>query len=414
MKKNLFKVFLLILSIFLLLNCSTDHEAINAEAAHDQGTKGNKTVLIKGKEAINIFNKLNESLQRSFKNKSVTGIKNIGTIDNREVLTYTDATGIINYTFRIFNNPNDNNNTFHNLVLTEKGSFQEIHLIKYETSNIISTSKTKNTNNFELARMTTVSLSDSSNPCDNNTIEIPPSPSTPGSGAGGSGSSGGGTSSGGSSGSSGGGSGGTSCYETSLNLTCGDCNRSYSDWKSYTTSVCGNGTYDLTIRVIRTLVASCRSSETPCNVDGTIPVLPPVEEDVDLLYQLIVDQSLKNNPCLNSVYTQLGKAPKFQNYIQNFDGNFSVANLKLTASDQLPNNINAETSAPDNYLVTISFNTNNLNRPALSIARTFIHELILAEIFRKLLSVSGGPSVSFTQSQLIDLKIVIPGYMIIT
>ncbi len=74
-----------------------------------------------------------------------------------------------------------------------------------------------------------------------------------------------------------------------------------------------------------------------------------------------------------------------------------------------PDGINAETSAPDNYLITITFNTNNLDRPALSIARTFIHEMIHAEIFRKLLSVAQAPNITLTQSQVIQLRNDYPG-----
>ncbi|MCA0348603.1 MAG: hypothetical protein LCH35_04990 [Bacteroidetes bacterium] len=118
--------------------------------------------------------------------------------------------------------------------------------------------------------------------------------------------------------------------------------------------------------------------------------------EVDFIYKIIIDGSLKNNPCLFGVYTQLGKAPTFQNYLQNFDGEFSVANLKLAASSALPSNRNAETSPPSNYLITITFNVNNLNRPSLSIARTFIHEMIHAEIFRKLLSCANLPNLNFS------------------
>lgn len=131
--------------------------------------------------------------------------------------------------------------------------------------------------------------------------------------------------------------------------------------------------------------------------------------EVDFTYRIIKDPTFENNPCLNNVYTQLGNAPTFQNYLQNFDGDFSVANLKLKGSASLSSLINAETSAPENYLITITFNTNNLNRPALSIARTFIHELIHAEIYRKLLSVAGSPSISLTQAQLIQLRNNYPG-----
>lgn len=101
--------------------------------------------------------------------------------------------------------------------------------------------------------------------------------------------------------------------------------------------------------------------------------------------------------------------------MQNFDGSFSVANLKFKASS-LANTINAETSSPSNYLISITFNTNNLNRSRLEIARTFIHELIHAEIFRKLMSCAGMPHVNFHnysqaqfQQYMVTLKNNFPG-----
>ena len=113
-----------------------------------------------------------------------------------------------------------------------------------------------------------------------------------------------------------------------------------------------------------------------------------IDDVKDLVYKVIVDPSFKNNPCLNGVYEKLGQAPTFDNYLKNFDKNFSVANLKLKASTNLPDTINAQTSPPSNYLITINFNENNLNRPSLDVARTFIHEMIHAEMFRILLSLS--------------------------
>ena len=121
--------------------------------------------------------------------------------------------------------------------------------------------------------------------------------------------------------------------------------------------------------------------------------------EVDYEEKLILDSDLKDNDCLYSVYTEMGKAPTFANYLNNFDEDMSVANLKLTSSTTLPNSTNAQTSAPQNYLITITFNENNLDRPKLCIARTFIHEMIHAEIFRKLLSVAQHPSIQ------LDLKI---------
>jgi hypothetical protein len=131
--------------------------------------------------------------------------------------------------------------------------------------------------------------------------------------------------------------------------------------------------------------------------------------EVDFEEELILDSDLKDNDCLYSVYTGMGKAPTFANYLNNFDGDMSVANLKLTSSTTLDANTNAETSAPQNYLITITFNENNLDRPILSIARTFIHEMIHAETFRKLLSVAQHPSIQLDQNQLIQLRNDYPG-----
>ena len=109
---------------------------------------------------------------------------------------------------------------------------------------------------------------------------------------------------------------------------------------------------------------------------------------VDFSYLVIIDKSFASNPCLMSVYNKLGGSATFQSYLKKFDGDFSVANLKLSANSNIVSTVNAETSPPVNYLIEISFNSNNLNRSSLEIARTFMHEMIHAEMFRKLLSLS--------------------------
>ena len=132
--------------------------------------------------------------------------------------------------------------------------------------------------------------------------------------------------------------------------------------------------------------------------------------EVDFGNKVIIDSALKNNPCLYGVYTQLGKAPTFQNYLQNFDGNFSIANLRLNLGiDPDYPNANAVTTEPQNYLVNIMFNPTKLNRPQLDVARTFIHELIHAEIFRKLLSLAGQPNIPWTVTFINSIKNDYPG-----
>ena len=91
--------------------------------------------------------------------------------------------------------------------------------------------------------------------------------------------------------------------------------------------------------------------------------------EVDFPLQIILDPSFKNNPCLNYVYKNMVKnSPTANNYLNNFDSTMSVANLKFASSNTLSSDTNAETSPPQNYLIKITFNSNNLDRPQLSIA----------------------------------------------
>ena len=114
----------------------------------------------------------------------------------------------------------------------------------------------------------------------------------------------------------------------------------------------------------------------------------------------IIDTNLTGKA--ECVYGKLeNSSTGFKNMIQMFDGEFPVSHLELRNSTSLPNNINAKTYPPVNYVITIDINENNLNRPNLSIARTFIHETIHAEMFRKIMSIldNGGDLNGLTRSQ---------------
>lgn len=98
-------------------------------------------------------------------------------------------------------------------------------------------------------------------------------------------------------------------------------------------------------------------------------------------------KKLKNNALVNCIFNKAKSAPNFQQYLQNFDGRFSTAHLLLDLKP-LSDSSNAQTSPPDGYWINITINSNNLNRPSLDIARTFMHEMIHAEMFRILLSLA--------------------------
>ena len=136
--------------------------------------------------------------------------------------------------------------------------------------------------------------------------------------------------------------------------------------------------------------------------------------EVDIVEQVILDKSFIDNDCLYGVYTAMGKAQTFNGYLQNFDTEMSVANLKFGYDVNFEVNYPIQTSAiaitnsPENYLIKIDFNGDpNLSssihgKPKLIVATSFMHEIIHAEIYRKMLAVAQQPDLNFTQWYIQD------------
>ncbi|WP_298484749.1 hypothetical protein [uncultured Maribacter sp.] len=79
-----------------------------------------------------------------------------------------------------------------------------------------------------------------------------------------------------------------------------------------------------------------------------------------------------------------------KNAIKKFDGDFPVAHLKFSMSSNLDNSTNATTNNSGTNHIEIKINSNTLNdRTALGLARTLSHEIIHAELYRKVRSVGG-------------------------
>ena len=137
------------------------------------------------------------------------------------------------------------------------------------------------------------------------------------------------------------------------------------------------------------------------------------DNEVDFDDTIIKSKDFVENECLNDILNQLDVTQFSQNYMNNFSGERPVAHLKFTASNfGLLSTINAKTKSPQNFVIEVEFNLNRLNRPSVDIARTFIHEIIHAEIFRKLLSiagVSGGSLSNLTRQDIINAKDSYPG-----
>jgi hypothetical protein len=113
-----------------------------------------------------------------------------------------------------------------------------------------------------------------------------------------------------------------------------------------------------------------------------------INKYLDILVSINSTESFKNNQKLNCIFEKVKNTKGMNYYLKNFDSRFSTTNLIYDASTFISSNTHANTTPPINNNIKITFNTNALNRPILDIARTFIHETIHAEIFRKLLSLA--------------------------
>jgi hypothetical protein len=141
------------------------------------------------------------------------------------------------------------------------------------------------------------------------------------------------------------------------------------------------------------------SSDVVDNGDAiVVPVAPSFEDYFDKY--VFIDEEFKKHPCLKDVYNKMGKATKFKEYLQNFEATASVADLRFTADDNCSLNpanqdyLNAMaiTNPPlSSNEIVITFNTdtntsgNILNKPDVFKAVSMIHEMIHAEMYRKML-----------------------------
>jgi len=98
----------------------------------------------------------------------------------------------------------------------------------------------------------------------------------------------------------------------------------------------------------------------------------------------------KNHTKLNGIYNKIKTAANFKQYLENFEPTFSVAHLMFDLDATQNPNALAETNPPSNYWIKIIFNKNKDwdNTPKAVIADTFMHEMIHAEIYRKLMSLA--------------------------
>ena len=136
----------------------------------------------------------------------------------------------------------------------------------------------------------------------------------------------------------------------------------------------------------------------------------PKNDEENVEDQIVIDTTFVNNPCLIAIYEQMGGAATFKDHLKDFDGDFSIADLNFTVGvhPDFPS-ASAVTNPPDNYMIEIMFNPNQLDRPILDVARTMIHELIHVEIYRKLLSLSQQGSIPWSEDFIHSIRNNYPG-----
>ena len=122
--------------------------------------------------------------------------------------------------------------------------------------------------------------------------------------------------------------------------------------------------------------------------------------EVDFKKKIIKTKPFLNEPCLAGILDELDYSSIAQGYLDNFTGENPVSQLKFDARPFVEHPTrNAQTSSPVNGVINITFNTDNLDRPRAEIARTFVHEIIHAELYRRLLELSNNGRLSGITTQ---------------
>jgi len=98
-----------------------------------------------------------------------------------------------------------------------------------------------------------------------------------------------------------------------------------------------------------------------------------------------------SNNCINSVWAKLKSTNAAFNILSNFENSGWI---ELCLDTYQANTNNKGLTSKSGSVITIKLNENKLNRSQLDIARTFLHELVHAELYRKVASVNNSISIT--------------------
>jgi len=411
-KKNYLKSGILLLGISLLLwNCEKEYvePTKNESATEQESFFGFKIEALSFNQALseNKFNNLRKTFKlMQLKNKTK---ENTTTDTYQKTIQTTDTLGItfvtssirkitsdnyVSYTMLMYE-PNDTSNNFSNLIIQEKNGIESIFTIRYTSySNKSTTSQKESTDDFSLR---------------NGIIPFDGWDET-------------------GDGSEGGGNGFVEECNTVLVLEPFHCGCGH--YPGDPCSGCGDppyrAGYELKFKDVCewVYVGSTGNTGENTNTDtndnnpngggytnttdnnsGDVVTTPikdiiPEGADPDVWFeeQVFIDDNFKNKPCLKSVYDAMGKATKFQEYLKKFESDASIADLRFSVDDNFANNFEDYTNAMaianpplESNIINIVFNTdpnttgNILDKPDVFKAVAMIHELLHAEMYRKML-----------------------------
>jgi len=121
--------------------------------------------------------------------------------------------------------------------------------------------------------------------------------------------------------------------------------------------------------------------------------------------QVLLDKSFASNEWLKCIYDRLVEIDAFRNALLKFTGEYPVIHLRFDVGDLVPNaegiNPVASTFIPINYLSRIRVNNKfSSNYSTLLMAKTLIHEVIHAEMYRKLMELASTPDGTLDKNKI--------------
>lgn len=330
----------LFLSLFsyllFLISCNEDLEEI--DGTHFGRKHSDNVKILTGNEAKLIFNKLvNESknnqnfdilgnkLKINGKNSFLLKSSDQTTIDYSQIMQVSDLQGNVNYTFKVLNHPDDDENTFHNLVYNNQNtSSPRINLLKFDNVGA-------NFRTTDNSTMTSASLVAASDPCPPVTNPINnPVVGNPGGGNPGGGNPIGGNPIGGNpgGGNPGGGSNGDNpnyiSAPTSISFQCNSCSFNSSTWEGMLTHGYNGPNNTFTVYPFTFIIHKASSSQNttlpsnPCDTQGDIGVLPNTSTPCEELKTNSLDADFKAK--MQSLFSNIGGT---------HEKSFGIANGKL-------------------------------------------------------------------------------------